>query len=470
MNRAALAVILVAMLASAALAGPEDHIVVPPPDTVHTYSHEGYNVHIYVNPNSTATDDNRTVLLLGTASGPGEVLADTDLVNPKTRQPYDVIIGLGSDSKLGEFARVICADHFDADVNTKALREAIQDQFGGSLHAALLDTHSNGNTLGVTAMLASGDDAPFTGVHEMHAMGPDIGYGGHYFNADNLAKIHGAGVEIYVYVNRGDFVPTLGYASQQLVQAVRDNLVDPESAFRNAAKRAVEAFTGQQQIAQEGQKFPDVVHYQEFDSIGPNFVRKDGELHVANHEVRSYLSLRQGLTPDLASAPEMDPDLLLDEQWMENAIKDGRDDVLAKGLENLASKLSLAQLHSDRQHAIANLIQTLQLEQTKAVEARSRRQMEIDAARARATQWQGMELALAQRQSRENDWSNAGSPPQPPPPPDVASGPDTDNEPSSSVNNGNGNGNTGNTNGGGNNFGWGGSSTYTQLQTGNIGW
>ena len=162
MKRAALAVILVAMLASAALAGPEDHIVVPPPDTVHTYSHEGYNVHVYVNPNSTATDDNRTVLLLGTGSGPGVVLADTDLVNPKTHKPYDVIIGLASDSKLGEFARVICADHFDADVNAKALREAIQDQFGGSLRAALLDTHSNGNTLGVTAMLASGDDAPFT--------------------------------------------------------------------------------------------------------------------------------------------------------------------------------------------------------------------------------------------------------------------------------------------------------------------
>ena len=463
MKRAALAVILVAMLASAALAGPEDHIVVPPPDTVHTYSHEGYNVHVYVNPNSTATDDNRTVLLLGTGSGPGEVLADADLVNLKTRKPYDVIIGLASDSKLGEFARVICADHFDADVNAKALREAIQDQFGGPLRAALLETHSNGNTLGVTAMLASGDDAPFTGVHEMHAMGPDIGYGGHYFNADNLAKIHDAGVEIYVYVNRGDFVPTLGYASQQLVQAVRDNLVDPESAFRNAAKRAVEAFTGQQQIAQEGQKFPDVVHYQEFDSIGPNFVLKDGELHVPNHEVRSYLSLRQGLTPDLASAPEMDPDLLLDQQWMENALKDGRDDVLAKGLENLASKLSLAQLHSERRRAIATLINTLQLEQTKAVEARDRRHSEIEAAKTRAQQWQSMESALAERQTRENDWSNAGSPPQPPPV--VASAPDNDNEPASNVNSGNGN-----SNGGGNNFHWGGSSTYNQLRTGNIGW
>ena len=470
MKRAIFAPILTIMLASAAIAGPEDRIVVPPPDTVHTYSHEGYNVHIYVNPNSAATDDDRAVLLLGTASGPGEVLADTDLVNPKTGKPYDVIIGVGSDSKLGEFARVVCADHFDADVNTKALREAIQDQFGGSLHAASLDTHSNGNTLGVTAMLTTGDDAPFTGVHEMHAMGPDIGYGGHYFNADNLAKIHGVGVEIYVYVNRGDFVPTLGYSSQQLVQAIRDNLVDPESAFRNAAKRAVEAFTGQQQISQEAQKFPDIVHYQEFDSIGPDFVRKDGEIHVANHEVRSYLFLRQGLTPDLATAPEMDPDLLLDEQWMENAIKDGRDDILAKGLENLASKLSLAELHSQRQHAIANLINTLQLQQASAVKLRARRQMEIEAAKARSQQWQEMESVLAQRQSRENDWSSAGSAPQPPPQPEVASASDDSDEPSSDVSSDNNDRDTGNTNGGGNRGGWNGSSTYDQLRTGNIGW
>ncbi len=226
-------------------------------------------------------------------SGPKAVQQAAFLINPATHKPYDVVIGLGSDSKLDEVNRVVAHDHINAAANATALAEAIQEHFGQPLVAHTLDLHSNGNTVGITALLQSqsaGPDGPiaFQGVKAVNSMGPDIGYGGQYLDADHIKALQSIGVEsVDVFRIKGDIVPELGELSKNLVSNVLDQNV--ATAFATAALRAHDGVLADAAAQDSAQAEGAIIHYHDLPSPGPwLWWSKDGGIdyvHFISHYV-----------------------------------------------------------------------------------------------------------------------------------------------------------------------------------------
>ncbi|MGD0464841.1 MAG: hypothetical protein ABSB74_20340 [Tepidisphaeraceae bacterium] len=426
--------------------------------TSNTY--EGHPIHIYVRPDNDTPPDQRAVLLLGMVSNAAEVTKDANLINPRTGKPYDVIVGVGADSIAGELKRAVAEDHLCADQNALALKEAFAAQFNGPLQAASLDMHSNGNTVGIAAIQM---DA-FSGVKDLSAMGPDIGYSGHYFTPDTLAQLKAHGVDtMHIYVNRGDFVPTLGWVSAELVHSITDNTVG--SALHQLADNALDYLHGQTQAAAPPTGSPDAiptVSYQEFASLGQPIRIRDGKLIFPNHSVANYLSLRAGQIPaeDLDAMAENDPELNADLELMERAVRDGRSDLLAACMEHFGSKADQNTLLASRQDVLKSMMGMLQADRTRhfAMQLKLLKQLDEFEAKQRAIRLAAQKAA--QRQQITAAWSQPNMMPQPFPQP----------EPEPDGNSGSDNyarGNNNNSNSQIHSFN---SPTYNQLRTGNFSW
>jgi Flp pilus assembly protein TadD len=252
----------------------------PPPSRVATYTVGNYNIHIYENPGArTRNYLERSVLLLGTFSNPEAVLRSQNFINPATNRRYDVIIGLAADNVPAEARRVVLQDHFNADRNAAALRTALTSHFGQPLAARTLDTHSNGTTVGIAGIL----QGAFQQVRQLNVMGPDIGYGGVYFNTQTLSRLRGAGVEtVDIYRNRGDIIPALGQLTGLLGKSV------PAINLAEQVNKSLQALTTVSTGA-GATALPEVRQFQLQTSLGFGF---------QNHYVENYLNIRAGLVKD----------------------------------------------------------------------------------------------------------------------------------------------------------------------------
>jgi hypothetical protein len=195
--------------------------VPPSTPTPTTYTSGAYEVHILENPGARSVPPGeRSVLILGLGSGPASVSASRNYYNPATGRRFDVVIGLqSSDANIGtDLTSRVRQDHFDADANASAVRDAIVTRFGKPLVAGVVTTHSNGTPVGVTAVL----NGAIQGVAHMNVLGPDIGYGGKYLNAENLAALKSRrGVQsVDIYQNKYDVVPKVGRASPVVLPAI----------------------------------------------------------------------------------------------------------------------------------------------------------------------------------------------------------------------------------------------------------
>lgn len=274
----------------------------PPAPNFMSYEEGAYDIHIYENPKAKDKPKaERTVLVLGLFSNKDEAYNDRRLINPATHQPYDVIIGLGASERgveyhpdpslteqaqnelkhgeavFRELCRVILKDHATADDNAAALKSAVNKYFGGPLQAKSVDVHSNGTTVGVTALAKGGT---FEGVKKVAVMGPDIGYGGQYLDRDHLAQLKQAGVNsVEVYRIRNDLVPAGGQISAALGKAV------PQAKLADNLKKTVTSMLNLSVVSGQATADLPAVSYQVLPDLG-------GPLN--NHKVENYVNLRSG--------------------------------------------------------------------------------------------------------------------------------------------------------------------------------
>jgi hypothetical protein len=420
-----------------------DHINVPAPQSVPepwSTQKEGYNIHIYESPNSPATDADRAVLVLGMWSGPAAVKDAASLTNPATNRPYDVIIGLGSDSKLDELNRVIAKDHLDATANAKAMAEAIDEHFGQPLVAHTLDLHSNGNTVGITALLqGQGADAgapvAFQGVKAVNSLGPDIGYGGRYLDADHLQALQAAGVDnVDVYRINGDIVPELGVMTKAIASIATDAYV--ADAFKAVAQRVHDDLQADSAARQGSDSAQGIIHYHDATSPGPwLWWSPDGGIDYA-HFVSHYVEVRSGELSDTPPPPDVQAAAQDEETAIEKALADNDLDELANCLHRLGVSLGLADRLADRERINALMQQLearrVQLDQRRLdlriEQLRQQEQQYLTNSRQDKDGLTALEQVITVRERQKQDathqqeifaqWAERNSPPQPFPSPD----------------------------------------------------
>lgn len=329
-----LLIVVLAVLFSSA-SSSQQRIEVPVPVTAATYQEGQFNIHIYERPGSRANPHERSVLILGTFSGPDAVLESRTLVNPETGRPYDVVVGLASDTAGRELGRVL-RDHSHAGANAEALKNAFTQHFGGPLVAKSIDTHSNGTTVGVVAVTKGA----FQGVKQLHIMGPDIGYGGAYLNKQSLSNLKGAGVEsVHVYRNRGDIIPALGEITKEFTKAVPTEKI---------AEHVYKAVTAMRDLSTASGGGTPMIRYREFQPVG---------VGTQNHYVRNYVSQRAGFIKEPAAPPPPQDAkgvrIYIDDEILEKALLSGTPEETARLLQAFGQHLATAADDASQERVLA---------------------------------------------------------------------------------------------------------------------
>ncbi len=316
-----------------------------PPRPPTTYDIEGFAIHIDSNPKSTAAPDKRSVLVLGWGSDRASVVEARRLENPATGKPYDVIIGLGQGpaDDPREVRRIIL-DHAAADANARALQTAIARHFGAPLEAGTLDVHSNGTTVGVTAI----ENGAIRGVREVHAMGPDIGFGARYVNPETSERLRAKGVkEFHVYRTEGDIVLHVALATEAVAEWGKTT----GAPALKLAEEVRDGVLGLLSIpAAEGQP-GSIVQYHEGSAPSPGFPE--------THFVRHYVEERRTGRFDPVSAPDHDDvkgvRIRFDERILAEVLKDATREETARLLEEHGARLLRARDAGELEAANAEL-------------------------------------------------------------------------------------------------------------------
>jgi tetratricopeptide (TPR) repeat protein len=258
-----------------------------------------------------------------------------------------------------EATRVL-GDHLSTQNHVDALKKVVQTNYGGPIEAKTVDTHSNGTTLGMTALQ---DGNVFKGVETVNLMGPDIGLNAKYVDKEAMVKLENAGVhEVRIHRIDGDFITELGVYSGHIMQLLKEagvTAVDPleiQKLALDLAKESLQAYGG---LSTAGGN-PELqgklqIGYQQYPQIGVSML-------FQNHAVKNYAAMRAGLihiedeNKDKAVGGVK---IAIDDQMLLQMIREGKPAQATVPLRRLSESMTSGKSVQEQEKAIGEFLETL---------------------------------------------------------------------------------------------------------------